>query len=421
VTTSSTDAMILWGHGDIDPQTGNWIAQISNNATNGQTIKKIDTTTFAILDTFGVETGFPSYPTSVWAGEGISCVVCNGVTFAFLKYTVFSGTVAAIRVDTMEQAGFAQTVVSGTFHNRALMFSGKSGGSTASVFLTRQDPSAAGQPSVPLYRIDVTAAATSYDPATWPATNPGITWTTVVTVPVAAIDPAWTAYEVFSAGYDLADGNILWACGTTSSVDGYRLIKLNSVTGAIMWKLTTGTTTADLGGSRINGTLWYIRNPGAGAGPTSSYRIDTIAGTMTTQTISGFFAQTGVASQRSDSDTSVMFYGGTFNAGGNNPIPVAGTSPFSGGWATMGGQTIRTITSGTSVLSHLISLRWSDDRGHSYGNPVTQNIGEIGEYKTSLQWQRLSYARDRVFELSWATPMPTALQGCFVDVTPASS
>ena len=70
---------------------------------------------------------------------------------------------------------------------------------------------------------------------------------------------------------------------------------------------------------------------------------------------------------------------------------------------------------------NLISLRWSDDRGHSWCSPVTQDIGEAGEYRTSLQWQRLAYARDRCFEISWSVPMKTSLQGCFVDVTPAQS
>jgi hypothetical protein len=73
------------------------------------------------------------------------------------------------------------------------------------------------------------------------------------------------------------------------------------------------------------------------------------------------------------------------------------------------------------VDSNLISLRWSDDRGHSFGNPVSQEIGAVGEYRTSLQWQRLAYARDRIFELSWSVAMPAALQGCWVDVTPAQS
>jgi hypothetical protein len=68
-----------------------------------------------------------------------------------------------------------------------------------------------------------------------------------------------------------------------------------------------------------------------------------------------------------------------------------------------------------------ISLRWSDDRGHSFGNPVLQSIGDVGEYLTSLQWQRLGYARDRVWELSWSVPMSTALLGAWVDATVASS
>ena len=69
----------------------------------------------------------------------------------------------------------------------------------------------------------------------------------------------------------------------------------------------------------------------------------------------------------------------------------------------------------------MISLRWSDDRGHSYGNPVTQSAGGTGEYLTSLQWQRLGMARDRIFELSWTIGGFRALQGAFVDAAVASS
>jgi hypothetical protein len=68
-----------------------------------------------------------------------------------------------------------------------------------------------------------------------------------------------------------------------------------------------------------------------------------------------------------------------------------------------------------------ISLSWSDDRAHSFGNPVAQSIGDVGEYRTSLQWQRLGVARDRVFRLEWSVPMKTALLGCFVEATPAQS
>jgi hypothetical protein len=68
-----------------------------------------------------------------------------------------------------------------------------------------------------------------------------------------------------------------------------------------------------------------------------------------------------------------------------------------------------------------VSLRWSDDRGHTYGSPVLIDAGATGEYLRSLQWQRLGLARDRVYEIWWSTPYPTALQGAWLDVTPASS
>jgi PQQ-like domain len=68
-----------------------------------------------------------------------------------------------------------------------------------------------------------------------------------------------------------------------------------------------------------------------------------------------------------------------------------------------------------------VSLDWSDDRGRSYGNPVKQTIGDIGEYRTSLLWLRLGMARDRVFRLSWSLPCATALQGAWIESAPAES
>jgi hypothetical protein len=405
---------------DVDPLGGYLILQTQPDASNGCPISKLDPNTFAVLDTFGVLTSGPAYPASVWIGQDLVCVVANGVSFGFLKYSTSLGTVAGFRIDTMDHCGFVADIVSGSTNNRGLIIAGKSGGSAASVFLS-WDSTTAPAPSVPLYRIDVAASATAYNPATWPTTNPGITWVTVGTLPVSAVDPAWTGITAFSLGYDLADGNVLILVGTSVQADGYHIMKLNAKTAAVMWNVAIGTVAVDLGNSRINGSLWMFRNVGAGAGPTSSYRINTIDGTIQTQTISGVFSSGDTQSQQSDSDNSVMLYGGTFNAGGNNPIPVAGTSPFSSGWAFMGGQTVRTITTSAAINDSLISLSFSDDRGHSYGNPVSQSIGNIGEYRTSLQWQRLGMCRDRVFKLEWSAPAPTALQGCWVDVTPAQS
>jgi hypothetical protein len=69
----------------------------------------------------------------------------------------------------------------------------------------------------------------------------------------------------------------------------------------------------------------------------------------------------------------------------------------------------------------LISLRWSDTRGASWGNPVIQSMGAGGELYVSPQWQRLGMARDRVFELSWSAPVKTSLQGAWTDPRPLGS
>lgn len=73
------------------------------------------------------------------------------------------------------------------------------------------------------------------------------------------------------------------------------------------------------------------------------------------------------------------------------------------------------------ITSPQVSLRWSDDRGHSWGNPVLTDLGASGAYLRSLQWQRLGMARDRVFELSWSSSNPTALQSAWIEATPAQS
>lgn len=65
-------------------------------------------------------------------------------------------------------------------------------------------------------------------------------------------------------------------------------------------------------------------------------------------------------------------------------------------------------------------LRWSDTRGASWGNYIEESFGLEGDYLKSVQFQRLGMARDRVFELSWSAPVKTALNGAFVQATPAN-
>jgi hypothetical protein len=64
----------------------------------------------------------------------------------------------------------------------------------------------------------------------------------------------------------------------------------------------------------------------------------------------------------------------------------------------------------------MVSLRWSDDRGASFGDPVLMPLGAGGQYDTSVQWWGLGAARDRVFEISWSAPVKTALNGAWIDM-----
>ncbi|CAJ0682069.1 hypothetical protein R77591_01649 [Ralstonia mannitolilytica] len=66
-----------------------------------------------------------------------------------------------------------------------------------------------------------------------------------------------------------------------------------------------------------------------------------------------------------------------------------------------------------------VRLRWSDDRGFSWGNYVSGSLGKAGDYISVIQYQRLGYARDRVFELSWSAPVKTALNGAYIDMSAA--
>lgn len=69
----------------------------------------------------------------------------------------------------------------------------------------------------------------------------------------------------------------------------------------------------------------------------------------------------------------------------------------------------------------VLSLRWSDDRGASWSNYVTQPLGAVGKFLQNIQFRRLGMSRDRVFELSWSAPVMTALNGAYADIEASAS
>lgn len=65
-----------------------------------------------------------------------------------------------------------------------------------------------------------------------------------------------------------------------------------------------------------------------------------------------------------------------------------------------------------------VLLRWSDDRGRTWGNPIPQSFGATGQYLSQPSWNRLGRARDRVFEVYGVIPGRLAINGAFLDPEP---
>ncbi len=78
------------------------------------------------------------------------------------------------------------------------------------------------------------------------------------------------------------------------------------------------------------------------------------------------------------------------------------------------------IVPGTPVTNNapVVYLRWSDDRGRTWSNPVPQSLGETGNYLAQAQWNRTGMARDRVFEVFGTIPGQFAVSGAFLDPPP---
>jgi len=60
-------------------------------------------------------------------------------------------------------------------------------------------------------------------------------------------------------------------------------------------------------------------------------------------------------------------------------------------------------------------MRYSDDRGRTFSDPLSTTMGQTGQFDESPQFTRLGMCRDRVYELSWAENLKTALNGVYVD------
>jgi len=69
----------------------------------------------------------------------------------------------------------------------------------------------------------------------------------------------------------------------------------------------------------------------------------------------------------------------------------------------------------------MISLRYSDDRGKTWGNPRNYGLGATGQFNRSILFTQLGQSRFRVFEVFWSVPAFTALNGGDAWATPSET
>jgi hypothetical protein len=65
-----------------------------------------------------------------------------------------------------------------------------------------------------------------------------------------------------------------------------------------------------------------------------------------------------------------------------------------------------------------IMLRWSDDGGQTWGNEHWTGAGQGGTFKTRALWNRLGYARDRVYEVAVTDPIAWRIIDAYLKASP---
>lgn len=343
-----------WYCGDADPVTGAVLIQGSNDTTKGGSnafpIGRYDPVSLALTASFGSGGIFPSYPTSIWAGEALVCVGCGTlasggsvqVGYALLKESAFSGYVAVIRTDTMKQAGAYPSVVSGDVNGHGRMCRGASGAAGASVFLVPSNYSSA-VASFPLYTVQIAPGAETYDPSTWPATNSYITNSTIGSVAASAVDATWTSmWAPTQIGYDATDGNVLLDVFTSNAVTNKRyIVKVSASDASVIWATPVANVTDTLNLARVAATVTALKTGSADVITVSS-------GALASSTLNGLV--TSVAA--SDDTSGLILVRGNYTEEAGSPIPIAGTpSSFTNSWAIA--QLSRTAPTNTANLANL--------------------------------------------------------------------
>ena len=97
-----------------------------------------------------------------------------------------------------------------------------------------------------------------------------------------------------------------------------------------------------------------------------------------------------------------------FETGGVSGVGQGG-DPWSGGFSSGFGPLI-------NFANPMLCMRYSNNAGVSYSNYRQKGLLSTGHYRSMMRWRGLGMGRDRVFELLWSFPGPSALQGAYVDM-----
>ena len=78
---------------------------------------------------------------------------------------------------------------------------------------------------------------------------------------------------------------------------------------------------------------------------------------------------------------------------------------------------------GTVGVDPQVTLRWSDDGGHTWSSEHWRSMGKIGQYGYRTIWRRLGMTvklRDRVYEITGTDPVKIAIMGAELQVSPTN-
>lgn len=68
------------------------------------------------------------------------------------------------------------------------------------------------------------------------------------------------------------------------------------------------------------------------------------------------------------------------------------------------------------AVAPVAELRWSNDSGQTWTDPIEASIGRVGEYEQRAIWRRLGTGRDRVYEVRIVAPVLVSILGAVADV-----